>query len=463
MNLSLQQVAQVTGGHLPEGSGTLRISGVSTDSRSLQPGELFVPLRGERYDGHDYLLQAVEQGAVACLSEEVVAGLSVPIIRVGNTLKALGDLGGAVRQGFQGPVVGITGSAGKTSTKEMLASILEQQGPGLKTAGNFNNLIGVPLTLFRLEEDDQWMVLELGTSALGEIERLTEIAAPIVGVITNVAQAHLETLQTLEGVARAKGELFAGLESGAAIINADDPYVRALPVANHVRRLKFGLAPEADIRAENIVPVVEGIRFFLEIDGTRWPVILRTPGRHQVMNALAAAAAAHALDVPPSQIVEGLESYRPTAGRMMVRSLPGEGVLLDDSYNANPLSMAAALVALDDLTTGGQRIAVLGDMLELGPEAEELHRALGATAVPSVDHLVLMGAFADQIALGARDAGMPEEAIHKVPDHEKAAEAVLGLYQPGNRVLLKGSRGMRLEKVGELVLNALTPSGKGGC
>ncbi|MBE0598453.1 MAG: UDP-N-acetylmuramoyl-tripeptide--D-alanyl-D-alanine ligase, partial [Desulfuromonadales bacterium] len=193
----VQQIAQITGGRVSPETARAVVTGVSTDSRTLMPGELFVPLRGENYDGHDYLVQAVRRGAAACLSEEVVAGLPVPVIRVADTLRALGDLAAALRQGFDGPLVAITGSSGKTTTKEMLAGILSSTAPGLKTEGNFNNLIGLPHTLFRLQPQHRWAVLEMGMSARGEIARLAEIATPSVGVITNVGPAHLETLHGL--------------------------------------------------------------------------------------------------------------------------------------------------------------------------------------------------------------------------------------------------------------------------
>ena len=222
MELPVQKIARMVAGILTPPHSQVMVTGVSTDSRTIRPGELFVPLVGPHYNGHDYLGQAVQNGAAACLSEEVVAGLPVPIIRVEDTLKALGDLAAAVRSHYRGPLVAITGTAGKTTTKEMLATILSQTGPGLKTEGNFNNLIGLPLTLFRLEATHRWVVLEMGMSARGEIARLAQIASPTIGLITNVGPAHLETLHGLEGVARAKGEMFESLQpQTTAVINAD--------------------------------------------------------------------------------------------------------------------------------------------------------------------------------------------------------------------------------------------------
>jgi UDP-N-acetylmuramoyl-tripeptide--D-alanyl-D-alanine ligase len=236
----LEQITRIVGGEFSGKKVNCELVGISTDSRNMVPGSLFVPLRGGRFDGHDYLSQAVRSGAAACLSEQVVEGLPVPVIRVADTLRALGDIAAAHRLQLHGPLIAITGSAGKTTTKEMLASILSQSAPGLKTFGNFNNLIGVPLTLLRLDKSHQWAVVEMGTSALGEIQRLTEIARPTIGVITNVGEAHLETLHGLDGVSRAKGELYAGLSGGTAIINLDDERVARLPVANGVKNAPTG-------------------------------------------------------------------------------------------------------------------------------------------------------------------------------------------------------------------------------
>ncbi|MCK4502358.1 MAG: UDP-N-acetylmuramoyl-tripeptide--D-alanyl-D-alanine ligase, partial [Desulfuromonadales bacterium] len=278
MVFDLELIARITDGEFLGRKVNCPIDAISTDSRNLVAGSLFVPLRGERFDGHDYLGQAVKNGAAACLSEEVVAGLSVPVVRVDDTLRALGDIAAAHRLQLNGPLVAITGSAGKTTTKEMLSTILELVAPGLKTAGNFNNLIGLPLTLLRLQAEHQWAVIEMGTSLLGEIERLTEIAQPSIGVITNIGAAHLETLYGLDGVSRAKGELYAGLRGGTAIINLDDPRVAQLPVANGVKKVTYGLATQAQVRAENISDAGAGVSFDLLCAGQRHRVQLTITG-----------------------------------------------------------------------------------------------------------------------------------------------------------------------------------------
>jgi UDP-N-acetylmuramoyl-tripeptide--D-alanyl-D-alanine ligase len=448
MKLDIQTIVRITGGSATPAKAQVVISGISTDSRKIREGDLFVPLHGPNYDGHDFLMQAVRNGAAVCLSEDVIAGFPVPVVRVPDTLQALGDLAAARRLLLRGPLVAVTGSSGKTTTKEMLGAILRGTGPGLVTEGNFNNLIGLPHTLFRLTADHRWAVLEMGMSARGEIARLTEIAAPDIGVITNIGPAHLETLHGLDGVARAKGELFAGLaQGGTAAINIDDERVAGLPVANGVRRLLFGCAPPADVRAEKIILWPGGVAFQLCLPEGRWPVQLHIHGRFNVHNALAAAAAAFAIGVEPAMIIRGLESFRPCAGRMETTLLSKDVVLLEDCYNANPLAVKAALAALDEMPGNGRRIAVLGDMLELGDAAVELHREVGRVAGRRTDLLVLLGELAEQTAIGARQAGLAAGMIMLAGNHEEAVELLRKTLQPGDRVLVKGSRGMKMERI----------------
>ncbi|OHB33869.1 MAG: UDP-N-acetylmuramoylalanyl-D-glutamyl-2, 6-diaminopimelate--D-alanyl-D-alanine ligase [Desulfuromonadaceae bacterium GWC2_58_13] len=452
INLDIQTIARITGGRLTPAGAAGTVTGISTDSRTLKSGELFVPLRGPNFDGHDFLIRALRNGAAACLSEEVVGAFPVPLIQVPDTLVALGDLAAARRREFSGPVVGLTGSTGKTTTKDMVANILALTGPGLKTEGNFNNLVGLPLTLFRLQPDHEWVVLEMGMSARGEIARLTEIAEPFVGVVTNVGPAHLETLQNIEGVLRAKGELFASMKPGSiAVVNADDERVARLPVANGVRRLCFGLNAEAQVRAENIVATGQALEFDLLLPSGRWPVCMQVAGRHNVLNALAAAATASALEVDGERIVRGLEAFRPAPGRMEVVSVKDDILILEDSYNANPLSVKAALTTLDELGGEGRRVAVLGDMLELGNTSAELHHEIGQAAGRRVDLLVLLGQMAAEVAAGAREAGLADARIIIVGSHEEAVAQLRSQLQCGDRVLVKGSRGMKMEKISSVL------------
>ncbi len=450
MKFDLEMLARIIDATFPESGKGVQVSGISTDSRNISLGELFVPLRGERFDGHDYLIQAVRNGAAACLSEEVIAGLAVPVLVVKDSLHALGDIAGAVRLGLKGPLIAVTGSAGKTTTKEMLAKVLSRTGAGLKTSGNFNNLIGLPLTLFGLRDEHRWAVLEMGTSALGEIERLTEIAAPDMGIITNIGPAHLETLKSLDGVSRAKGELFAGLKGGTAIINQDDERVARLPIANGVRRVTYGLDTQADVRAEEIQEVHNGqcnISFRLVLPDGAYLVKLQTPGQHNVYNALSVAAAAWVLGIDGQEVVRGLAEFAPVPGRMNIFPLPCGGELLDDSYNANPLSVFAALETLGSKGGKGRRIAVLGDMLELGAEEDQFHFEIGQRAARSTDLLVTVGSLSHEIAKGARAAGLDCAVILELEDCAAAIAAVTGLQRPGDRILVKGSRVMQLDRL----------------
>jgi UDP-N-acetylmuramoyl-tripeptide--D-alanyl-D-alanine ligase len=267
-------------------------------------------------------------------------------------------------------------------------------------------------------------------------------------LITNVGLAHLETLHGLDGVARAKGELFAALGPGCtAVINADDERVAAIPVANGVRRLLYGLSPAAEIRAENILAEPDKVRFKLLLPAGGFEVVLHVVGRFNVANALAAAAVATVLDVSAEQIVKGLEQFRPIAGRMQVALMENGTILIEDTYNANPISMEAALQALDEMNGGGRRIAVLGDMLELGAASAQLHRQLGNTAARRCDLLVLLGEQAEQVAEGAREGGLANDRIRLVDNHEQAVEFLTKIIAPQDRLLLKGSRGMRMERI----------------
>jgi len=444
MNLTSDQVATIVGGRRLAAATDPQISGLSTDSRTLQSGDLFVPLRGPNYDGHDYLRQAVEHGAAACLSEEVVGGLPVPVIQVTDTLQALGELARTIRSGFDGPVLAITGTTGKTSTKEMLASILAQGSDGLKTEGNFNNLIGLPLTLARLSDEHRWMVLELGMSQHGEIERLTEIAQPDVALITNVGAGHLAGVGNIEGVARAKGELFSGLKAGATVVvNRDDALIAALPVPAGVRMIDFSLTDHAQVQA-TAIDSGQQASFTLHVGENKVRVQLPLPGRHQVYNALAAAAAAHAVGCSLEQIAAGLGCVKMAAGRLEVRSLPQGATVLDDSYNANPQSMQAALNVLGDWPCQGVKIAVLGDMLELGDVSQACHEELGRLAAQRADQVLCYGDWAAAVLNGVVAQGGQGVIC---TSHDEIVAWMERQIREDDCILVKGSRGMRMEKV----------------
>ena len=452
---TISDIAQASGGRII-GVAEGEVSGISTDSRSVIAGELFVPLHGTSFDGHDYLAAVADQGIEAVLaSESWLADHHLPdrltCIAVGDTLRALGDLAAAYRQRYDIPVVGITGSNGKTTCKEMLAAILNQIGCGLKTAGNLNNLIGLPQMLFRLGPEHGWAVLEMGMSEPGEIDRLAEIAAPQVGVVLNAFPAHLESMGSVENVARAKGELLLRLPAGGcAVVNSDDPLIARQPSPDNVRRITFGLG-KAEIRATDCASCgIQGQSFTLHIAETSRTVRLAAYGVHNIYNALAAAAAAHALGIPPEIIVNGLELFRPFDKRFSLEQVGGL-MLIDDSYNANPASMAAALATLAELKGDNSAFVALGDMLELGGNEAELHRMVGVQAAQVADRLYLHGSLTGYCAEGAISAGMPAGAIIRGLSHAEIATDILNSAVEGDFILLKGSRGMRMEKVADTI------------
>lgn len=435
-------------------SGTLRgdsavaYSRVCTDSRASAPGDLFFCLRGPSFDAHDFVEAVAKSGAVAVVCERGRGGAG-PCIEVDDTQVALGDLAHWIRSGHAGDLVGITGSNGKTTTKEMLRAVfLAHCGEGrvLATKGNLNNLIGVPLTLFGLGAEHEAAVIEMGMSAPGEIARLVEIAAPRVGVLTCVAEAHLEGLGSIEGVARAKGELFEGLPADAiAVVNVDDPHVVREAKRFAGRRLTFGSTGE--VRAEAIrCDRIDASFFDIAFGGERVAVELPLGGRHNVQNALAAAAAALASGVALATVARGLSAMTPPPMRMAVENLPGGVTLVNDAYNANPGSLGAALATLGGLDT--RRIVVVGDMLELGPTSAELHHRAGAQAADITPTLLCAyGRFAEDVAAGAREAGLSADRIRVCARHEDAAAQVAGIWLPGDAILVKGSRGSAMEKV----------------
>lgn len=452
---TIAEIVVATGGRIT-GQDTGRVTGVSTDSRSVVPGQLFVPLKGERFDGHDFIAKVIANGIKVVLADEAwLAGhadISCPgvsIIAVSDTLQALGNLAASHRDRFTIPVIGVTGSNGKTTTKEMLASILEQTGPGLKTEGNLNNLIGLPLMLFRMNKEHHWAVLEMGMSEPGEIDRLARIASPQVGLVLNAFPAHLESMLSVENVAQAKGELLLRLPSnGWAVYNADDPLIAGLPSPAGTRRLAFG-TDKADVSARRIESKgIAGQCFDLHLPDGDTQVHLQAYGRHNIYNALAAAAAAHAIGLGPDTIRSGLEAFRPYDKRFRLEQARGL-VLIDDSYNANPASMEAALTTLGQLKGDKQAFVALGDMLELGGNEEALHRQLGILAAKVADRLYLCGKLTANTAEGALSAGMPPTAIIRIDSHLDIVNDILKLAKEGDFVLVKGSRGMRMEKVAE--------------
>jgi UDP-N-acetylmuramoyl-tripeptide--D-alanyl-D-alanine ligase len=459
---TLDAVLEATGGRLLVQGGEQSFSEISTDSRTLDRGDLFVALQGEQFDGHQFLEQAVSRGAagvVVALEEQETIGLQgfqIPVVGVPDTLRAFGDLAEFWRRRYPIPLVAITGSNGKTTTKEMVAAIFGRSWKVLKNHGTFNNLVGVPLTLLQLNSNHQAAVIELGMNQPGEIERLTEITRPQVGMITNIQPAHLEGLGSLAGIQAAKGELFAGMEETATIVvNMDDPRVMDVASPFAGRQVRFSTAGgSADITLERLVSMdLDGSRFLLKLEEKTLEIYLPVLGRHHINNAVAAAAVAWAVNLQSSTIAAALAEFRPVDKRMEILTLPGEIHIINDSYNANPGSMAAALETLTHLKKRGKTFAVLGDMLELGEDSPDLHRQVGViVAREGVDHLLAMGEQASHLLAGAAEAGMSSDRMTQASDHQEMATQVRSLLAAGDCLLVKGSRGMRMEKVVEILV-----------
>ena len=439
----------------PAGLARGRILRVHTDSRSVKKGDLFVALPGERFDAHEFVPAAVAAGATAVIvradyaAPPAVAGAL--LFRVADPLRAYQQLAAAHRARFTLPVVAVTGSNGKTTTKEMVASVLAARWRTLKTEGNLNNRIGVAQTLFRLNARHETAVIEMGVDDMGQTTRLCEIVRPTLGLITNIGPDHLEFFKTMDRSAESKAELLDELPAdGAAILNADDRYFALFKKRARGRVVSFGLAAGADVRAEQVEPHGrDGAQFKLVLPGRSRRLLarIRVPGEHNVTNALAAAAVGVALDVPGTAIVAGLAKFRPAAMRSQIEVRHGVRIIVD-CYNANPASTRAAVRLLAESKVKGRRIAVLGDMLELGPTTAQLHAEVGAyVAEQGVDALIASGPLARNLAQGARAAGMA--TVHEAADAPAAAAELLAIVQPGDVVLVKASRGMRLERVVE--------------
>jgi UDP-N-acetylmuramoyl-tripeptide--D-alanyl-D-alanine ligase len=433
------------------------VSGISTDTRAIAPGSAFVALRGERFDGHDFLPEAARAGAACAVVAEGRAGAAPPgiaLLAVPDTLEALGGIARLHRRRFAIPVVGVTGSNGKTTTREMIAAILATRGPVLKTEGNLNNEVGVPITLLRLGPEHTAAVIEMGMNHRGEIGRLTAIAEPRVGVVTNAFPAHLEGLGTVDGVADAKGELYQGLPpDGVVVANADDPRMlrRARKSGRRVLTFSGGRDREADVVVLDVLSQdPQGIRFLLGIGTKELEVRLPLVGEHNAANAAAAAAVALALGCSDREIVRGLADVRPVGRRLRIERLASGVLLVDDCYNANPASMKAALRTLRQLAGAGRALAALGDMLELGTAEGELHRELGRDAAAA--GLDLLATFGPRTRLSheaALAAGLAPASAFHTEDPLALADFVRERLLPGDALLVKGSRGMKLERLVE--------------
>lgn len=453
--LTTGDLVTLSGGRLVRDSHR-PILGAAVDSRRIRPGELFVALPGERTDGHRFLREAVIAGASAILiAAELDAATmtslgDVTIVAVVDPLAALQDVAAGWRARFDPTVVGVTGSIGKTSAKEAIATVLSASAQTLRSEGNQNNEIGLPLTLLRLGGDDRYGVLEMGMYTGGEIARLAALAKPTIGVVTSVLGVHLSRIGSIEAVENAKAELIEALpDLGTAVLNADDPLVRGMARRTRARIITYGFARDADIRATNVRSMgATGMRFQLRISTGASPRVLpvRLPmlGRLSVHNALAAAAVGVAVGMEPDQIAAALSRGWSVPHRVQLVRVGGS-TIVDDTYNASPTSMIAALELLAGLP--GRQIAVLGEMLELGEMAEEGHLAVGRAAAATAALLITIGPGATGIADGARGAGMDPATVVEVSDREAGLAVLRDRMRPGDVVLVKASRGAELDRL----------------
>lgn len=463
ISLKIKKLIKVISGEIIAGEANMEFAGISIDSRKASKGGLFIAIKGEKKNGHLFIEEAIKKGVSAVLlderEEEIKRfshsmGSKTAIIKVKDTLRALQDIALDNRLKFKIPVIGITGSNGKSTVKEMVASILSTKFHVLKNQGNFNNHIGLPLTLFELNSTHEAAVLEMGMSGFGEISRLCEIARPQHGVVTNIGEAHLENLGSLENVLKAKQELVDFLDSRSTVVlNSDSFGFDVLKNAARGKVVSFGVNNMADIWASEVFLEDSEVIFQL-MDGERKITRCRinVPGMHNLYNALCAAAVAKALEISIYDVVKGLDSYKPLAMRM--EDMEWNGVfLINDAYNANPASMVAAINLLVGKTVKGRRILVAGDMLELGEHSEAAHSRIGKiVAQKKLDFFVTFGDKAEGCGIAAMESGFNSSRVRGFKDPDKAAKFLRGLARKGDCLLIKGSRGMRMEKIIEKIM-----------
>jgi len=446
---TVRDILSAVKGKLLSGNMDEILTGISTDTRKIKKGELFLAIKGDRFDGHSFILDAVSKGAGGVLVQEggiTNANFKLPdvsFVSVNDSVKALGDIGNFHRSRFSIPIIGITGSNGKTTTKEMTAAILNKRFNALKNFGTENNNIGVPLTLMRLNGEHNIAVLEIGANHLGEIRRLSEIARPTMAVITNIGPSHLEYLEDLDTVFRAKTEMLEHMDKDAKLIlNADDEHLAKIETG--LRIVWFGFDKGADFYADKISMEHDGINFRLN---GKWDISLGVLGRHNVYNALSAIACAWDFGVPLDDIKDALKEFRVPNMRMEVKRF-GDIKIINDTYNANPQSMKQAIEALRDMTTEGRKVLIAGDMLELGTFSGRFHHLVGKQAAESgIDLIVAVGKLAEHVAKGAQEAGMNEKKIKLCAVMKEAREKVAGLIKKGDTILVKGSRAMKMEEI----------------
>lgn len=452
--LSAGQIARYSRGRIVSGSPDTLISSYSLDSRRIKGKELFFAIKGERFDGHDFVIDALKKGAVGAVVERGRAPVEISgeplIIEVADTTRALQDLAASVRREYRVKVVGISGSTGKTTTKDITYSLLSSSFRAKKSIGNLNNLYGLPLSLLSLEEGDELFVAEMGMSRSGELSRLCEIAEPEIGVLTNISLVHREFFPDIKAIARAKKELLDGLTGERiAVLNRDDPLIREISEDFPGKKIWFGLKGKAEVSAYNISPKgLSGTALTIDYGGRKKDYFLPLIGFHNVMNLLAALATAYALSLSLEDIALGLSQITPSPMRGQVINFREGFTVIDESYNSNPEALSAVLFWFRELSGFSRKIAVLGDMLELGDVAEEAHREAGRKASSSgLSLLIGVGELARLLVEEARFSGMDEGSLFHFPGAAEAAEFLVPRIKEGDVILVKGSRGIKTDIV----------------
>lgn len=451
--MTVNEVCRATGGRLSRGDGESIISSVSTDSRSAKPGDIFIALRGERHDAHNFTGAAISAGAAALILEREAGEIppALPVILVADTIKALQDLARYNRSRMNLPVVGVTGSSGKTTTKDMVAAVLGARFNTLKTRGNLNNEIGLPLSLLELGAGHSAAVIEMAMRGPGEIETLCRIALPTAAVITNIGEAHLERLGSVDAIARAKGEILGHVPAGGfALLHGESPFIKREAGRCRGRVFFYGTGEGNEIRAAGIKPGQGGNHLEVLVgtgrEEQRFPLFVPAPGLHNVVNALAAAGVGLALGLTPGEIAGGLAGLQLSALRQEIIESGGI-TFINDTYNANPDSARAALQALGEISRGRRAVAVLGNMLELGDVTAEKHRNVGLAASKVASLVVAVGDLAEGVASGALAGGLSSESVFTCRGNPEAVDRLRCLLRPGDVVLVKGSRVMKMEEI----------------
>lgn len=449
--LRINEIARITGGRVQGNSLNRVVSGISTDTRTIAKGDLFIALKGKNFDGHNFIREAFRSGASAVIAEKNYREKNSGgiLIRVNDTLKSLGDIAAYWRSKFNIDVIGITGSNGKTTTRELTASVLSGRYNLLSTEGNLNNLIGVPWMLLKLTDEHEMAVLEFGSSRFGEIARLAEIAKPEVGIITNIAPSHLEYFKTLRGVLKEKIQLAIHLRNGLLIYNRDDELLAGAVRQIKCATLAFGFNSDSDVRCREIISQKEkGTQFRVKTDQFMYDFSINLTGRHNILNAIAAISCGIYFNLEPEEIDRGLKKVFPLKGRWQILQGIAGSTIIDDSYNSNPASVLAGLQELTQIHRGRRISIVLGDMLELGKDAEKFHFMLGEKiSHMNISRLVTVGSLAEKIASGAESAGFPEDKIFITQSKNSAIEWLKTTLNQSDVIYIKGSRGMQMEEI----------------